>query len=245
MSGRVLATIEARMTSSRLPGKVLADMGGQPALALMVERLRRVPSLDGIVVATTVNATDDPIATLADRLGIGCFRGSEEDVLLRVLGAAEAHAIDVIVETTGDCPLIDPAVVERTIQAYRASGAGYVSNVLRRSYPIGMDTQVFARSVLADVARRTADPFDHEHVSVFIYRHPELYSLLNVAAPARQTDPTLRLTLDTPEDLRLLRAVTQAVGPAGDLDAILAVLGERPSLRDLNDHIVHRHVSAA
>lgn len=245
MRRRVLATIEARMTSSRLPGKVLAEIAGRPALTLMIERLRRVPSLDGIVIATTVNATDDPIVDLAGRLGVGCFRGSEEDVLLRVLGAAEAHFIDVIVETTGDCPLIDPAVVERTIQAYRASGIDYVSNVLRRSYPIGMDTQVFARSVLADVASRTSDPFDHEHVSVFIYRHPELYSLLNVAAPARQNDPALRLTLDTPEDLRLLRAVADIVGPAGDLDAIISLLRDKPSLRDFNNHVVHRHVSAA
>ncbi len=245
MTRRILATIEARMTSSRLPGKVLADIGGQPALALMVERLRRVPSLQGIVVATTVNASDDPIAALARTLGIGCFRGSEEDVLLRVLGAAEAHGIDVIVETTGDCPLIDPAVVERTIRAYCASGADYASNVLRRTYPIGMDTQVFARTVLADVATRTADPFDHEHVSVYIYRHPELYSLLNVAAPAHQTDPALRLTLDTQDDLRMLRAVIESAGSKADLDAILALIQRDPRIRGLNDHIVHRHVPAA
>jgi len=245
MSGRILATIEARMTSSRLPGKVLMDIGGRPALSLMVERLRRVPGLDGIVVATTVNRSDDPIADLASRLGIGCFRGSEDDVLGRVLGAAEAHAIDVIVETTGDCPLIDPEVVQRTIAVYRAGGADYVSNVLRRTYPIGMDTQVFARSVLTDVARRTSDPFDHEHVSVFIYCHPELYSLMNAAAPDRQTDPALRLTLDTADDLRLLCAVTEKLGPAADLDAILALLRSDTSLRALNGHVVHRHVAAA
>ncbi len=245
MSRRILATIEARMTSSRLPGKVLMDIGGRPALSLMVERLRRVPGLDGIVVATTVNRSDDPIAELAAALGIGCFRGSEDDVLGRVLGAAEAHGIEVIVETTGDCPLIDPDVVERTIALYRAADVDYVSNVLRRTYPIGMDTQVFARSVLADVARRTSDPFDHEHVSVFIYRHPELFSLMNAAAPHRQTDPVLRLTLDTAEDLHLLRAVTGKLGPMADLDAILALLRGDPSLRALNDHIVHRHVAAA
>ena len=245
---RIVATIEARMTSSRLPGKVLMEIAGRPALELMVERLRRVPSLDGIVIATTVNDTDQPIADLAARLGIGCFRGSEEDVLARVLGAAEAHAIDVIVETTGDCPLIDPAVVERTIQAYRRSGVDYVSNVLRRTYPIGMDTQVFARSVLADVARRTSDALDHEHVSVFIYRHPEIYRLLNVAAPDRQTDPGLRLTLDTADDLKLLRALADAAlteDLGADLDRILAALRGHPTLRALNAHVVHRHVAAA
>ncbi|WP_119417838.1 cytidylyltransferase domain-containing protein [Desertibaculum subflavum] len=245
---RTVATIEARMTSSRLPGKVMMEIAGRPALELMVERLSRVPSLDGTVIATTVNAADQPIVDLAGRLGIGCFRGSEEDVLARVLGAAEAHAIDVIVETTGDCPLIDPAVVERTIQAYRASGADYVANVLRRTYPIGMDTQVFARSVLADVARRTGDPYDHEHVSVFIYRHPELYRLLNVAAPNRQTDPELRLTLDTADDLKLLRALADSAlagDPGAGLDDILAALRGQPALRALNSHVVHRHVAAA
>lgn len=245
---RIVSTIEARMRSSRLPGKVLKEVCGKPMLELLIERLQRAGHVHDVMVATTVHPADDEIEALARRLGVGCFRGSEEDVLARVLGAAEAYGIDVIVETTGDCPLIDPAVVERTIQAYRASGADYVSNVLRRTYPIGMDTQVFAGEVLADVARRTDDPFDHEHVSVFIYRHPELYRLLNVAAPEQQTDPELRLTLDTAEDLMLLRKLADAAlsrNIAAGLDDILAALRDRPALRALNAHVVHRHVAAA
>ena len=242
---KTIATIEARMTSSRLPGKVLLPAQGKPMLARMVERLKLVPSLDGIVVATTVNATDDPIEALAAELGIGCWRGSEDDVLKRVLDAAHAFQVDVIVELTGDCPLIDPMIVEQCIQAYRASGVDYLSNVLERTYPIGMDTQVFATKILDDVAKRTSDPTDHEHVSLYIYRHPELYSLKNIAAPAELHDPELRLTLDTRQDYQMIDAVFAALLPTKphfSLADILALLKSNPELRGLNDHVAHRWV---
>ena len=240
---RIVATIEARMTSSRLPGKVLMEAAGKPMLAHMVERLSRVPSLDGIVVATTRNATDDPIVELAARLGISCFRGSEDDVLLRVLDAARAYDVGVIVETTGDCPLIDPALVEACIQGYLSAGVDY--NILERTYPIGMDTQVFATDVLADVATRTFDPDDHEHVSLYIYRHPEIYSLKNMPGPAELTRPELGLTLDTPEDFELLRAVFEALypeNPAFSLADILTFLDTDPSLAATNAHVRRKHV---
>ena len=242
---KIIATIEARMTSSRLPGKVLLPSQGKPMLALMVERLRRVPSLSGIVVATTVNATDDPIEALAKELGIGCWRGSEDDVLVRVLDAAKAFEADVIVELTGDCPLIDPVIVEQCIKEYRAAGVDYLSNIMERTYPIGMDTQVFATKILDDVAKRTSDPTDHEHVSLYIYRHPELYSLKNIAAPAELHDPELRLTLDTRQDYQMIDAVFAALLPTKphfSLADILALLKSNPELRGLNDHVAHRWV---
>ena len=240
-----IATIEARMTSSRLPGKVLMSCQGQPMLALMVERLRQVPSLDGIVIATTVNQTDDPVEQLARDLGVGCWRGSEDDVMSRVLDAAQAYKADVIVETTGDCPLIDPGIVETCIQRYGELGVDYLSNVLERGFPIGMDTQVFATTVLADAARRTSDPVDHEHVSLFIYRHPELYRLANVAAPPHQVDPQLRLTLDTPQDFQLIDKIFSALYPGNrrfNLDDILALLAANPEWRQINTHVEHRYV---
>jgi len=241
---RIVATIEARMTSSRLPGKVLMEAAGKPMLAHMIERLKRVPSLDGIVVATTGNATDAPVVELADRLGVGCFRGSEDDVLARVLGAARAHDVDVIVEMTGDCPLIDPALVEDCIQGYLAAGVDYVSNVLERTYPRGMDTQVFATDILADVAARTDDPEDHEHVSLYIYNHPEIYTLKNMPGPPELTDPGLGLPLDTPEDLELIRRIFEALypdNPAFTLADVLALLVDDPALAELNAHIERKH----
>lgn len=242
---RVYATIEARMTSTRLPGKVLLDAAGVPMLQRMIERLRRVPALDGIVVATTTNASDDPIEELTRTLGVGCFRGSEDDVMERVLGAARAHDIDVIVETTGDCPLIDPAVVQTIIDDYFSTSVDYAANVLERTYPIGMDTQVFATEVLAEAFSLTDAPDDREHVSLFIYRHPELYTLNNRAAPEHQHDPQLRLTLDTAEDLAVIRAVFEAllpVKPDFGLDDILAWLRDHPEIRAINSTVQHRWV---
>lgn len=233
------------MTSTRLPGKVLADACGKPMLQLMVDRLRHVPDMDKIVIATTTNAADDPIESLAERLGVGCYRGSEDDVLDRVLQAATAHGIDTIVELTGDCPLIDPAVVQLVVDAYKTGRADYVSNVLTRSYPIGMDTQVFSRAVLADVARRTDDPNDHEHVSLFIYRNPQIYTLENVLAPTAHTQPELRLTLDTPEDLTVIRSIFDHLlgdNALFDLSTILGYLAENPQVAAINADVKHRYV---
>jgi spore coat polysaccharide biosynthesis protein SpsF len=242
---KTVATIEARMTSTRLPGKVLADIGGKPSLERMVERLRHVPELDQIVIATTLNETDDPVEALALKIGVGLHRGSEEDVLMRVLDAAHAHKADVIVELTGDCPLIDPAIVSRVINAYRLKRVDYVSNVLERTFPIGMDTQVFATKVLEDVARRTGDPTDHEHVSLYIYNHPEIYSLGNVAAEGREKRPKIRLTMDTPEDLEVIRHIFASLGHSRtdfSLAEMLAFLEANPAIAAINSKVAHRHV---
>jgi spore coat polysaccharide biosynthesis protein SpsF len=233
------------MTSSRLPGKVLAEAEGRPMLELMVERLKFVPELDEIVIATTVNASDDAVEALARRLGVGFWRGSEDDVLVRVLDAATAHRADVIVELTGDCPLIDPAIVSRVIRRYRELGVDYVSNCLEATFPSGMETQVFARDILADVARRTADPLDHEHVSYYIYRHPELYSLGNVPAEGIDARADLRLTLDEPADLALTREVFAALRPKRadfPLGDIVRFLDDNPGIAALNAAVVDKNV---
>jgi len=233
------------MTSSRLPGKVLAEAEGRPMLELMVERLKFVPELDEIVIATTVNTKDDAVEALAKRLGVGCWRGSEDDVLVRVLDAATANKADVIVELTGDCPLIDPAIVSRVIRRYRELGADYVSNCLEVTFPSGMETQVFARDILADVARRTSDPVDHEHVSYFIYRHPELFSLGNVPAEGIEARTDLRLTLDEPADLALIREVFAALRPKRkdfSLGDIVRFLDDNPAIAALNAAVVDKNV---
>lgn len=244
-SRKIIATIEARMTSSRLPGKVLMEAVNKPMLELMIERLRRVPSLDAIAIATTVNAADDPIEDLAKRLSVGCYRGSEEDVLQRVLDTAQFYEADIIVQLTGDCPLIDPEIIEHTIQRYLQSNVDYAANTLTRTYPIGMDTTVFATDILADVAGRTNDPTDREHVSLFIYRHPELYSLENYAAPRALTYPEMRLTLDTPEDLELIRAIFERLYPKNPeftLNDILVFLDQNPEIVRMNEGVKHRYV---
>jgi spore coat polysaccharide biosynthesis protein SpsF len=241
---KTVCTIEARMTSSRLPGKVLLEAAGKPLLEHMIERLRRVHALDEIVIATTEEASSDPIAALGERLGVGVFRGSEEDVLARVLGAARAAEADLIVETTGDCPLIDPATVDEVIARFNDGGADYCSNLLERTFPIGMAVQAFPTAVLAEVAELTQDPADREHVSLYIYEHPERYRLRNVAFD-RPESAELRLTVDTLEDYALVKAVFEELYPrdrAFGLDAILALLEARPDLANLNREIQQKPV---
>ena len=227
------------MTSSRLPGKVLLEAAGKPLLEHMVERLRRSRTLGEIVVATTAEASSDPIAALAQRLGIGCFRGSEDDVLGRVLGAAQAYDAELIVETTADCPLIDPNVLDLVVERFRDGDVDYCSNTLERTYPRGLDVEVFPTAVLAEVAGLTDDPADREHVSIYIYEHPERYRLRSVVSERPET-AELRLTVDTSDDYELIRAIFEALhprDPAFGLDAILALLAERPELAALNRHV--------
>ncbi|MEQ8228971.1 MAG: glycosyltransferase family protein [Rhodospirillales bacterium] len=242
-SDAVHATIQARMTSSRLPGKVLMPAAGKPLLHHMVERLHKVTAIDKVIIATTTNSEDDPVAELAEKTGAGLYRGSEDDVLSRVLDATVAHGTDILVQTTGDCPLIDPEIIGQVIDHYVATECDYTSNTLIRSYPIGMDTQIYRRTVLEDVASRTQDPVDREHVSAYIYHHPERYSLSNLHAPDDMTDPMLRLTLDTPEDYEVIWRIYEALYPANPdftLADILALLKRNPDWRAINDQVEHK-----
>jgi len=239
------AIIQARMTSTRLPGKIVRPILGKPMLELLIERLRRARHLDQVIVATTVNAPDDAIEALCRYLQVGCFRGSEDDVLDRVLGAAHAFAVDLIVEITGDCPLIDPEVADRLVEAFHVGKVDYVSNILKRTYPRGLDAQVFPTAVLEEVARSTQDPIDHEHVSLYIYEHPEWFRLRNLESglPERYWD--LRLTVDTLEDFTLVRAIYEALypqNPAFLLKDVLGLLDHRPELLEINQEIKQKQV---
>ena len=212
---KIVATIEARMTSSRLPGKVLLPANGKPMLEHLVNRLKQVKSLQGIVLATTVNQTDDCLVALAEQQGISCFRGSEEDVMLRVVGAAESVNADVIVEITGDCPLVDPLLVEQTIQMFLHNSCDYVSTGYVPSYPAGMgDSQVFYLETLKRSAEMTDDPLDHEHVTLHIHNHPELFSQIYLVAPPDLYWPELHLILDEQADYELLKRIIEHVGDA-------------------------------
>lgn len=213
---------------------------GKPMLQLMVERVLRTPSLDGVVIATTTNESDDPICEIAEKMGIGFYRGSEDDVLDRVLKTAHAHDIDIIVELCGDCPLIDPTYIEVCIQDYKTTGVDYVSSALSQSFPAGTEAQVFSRDVLDDVARRTDDPVDHEHVSLFIYRNPDLYSIRAVEAPVDVCQPDLHLTLDEPKDFTVINGIFEALyneNPQFGLKDILALKDKQPNLFMTNSDV--------
>ena len=185
---------------------------GKPMLHHLVARLRRLPSLDGIVMATTVNPTDEPLQVFAAYESIACYRGSEDDVMGRVIGAAEHGDADVVVEITGDCPIIDPDIVEQAIRTFVANDAAYVGNVHVRSYPDGMDVQVFRLDTLKQSAEQTRDPLDREHVTLHIRNHPDLFSHLHMVAPPSLHWPELGLTLDEESDYQLLKRIIEQFG---------------------------------
>jgi len=209
---KIVATIEARMTSSRLPGKVLMEVLGKPMLHHLISRLRAVPSLDAIVLATTTNATDNVLVSFAESEGIACFRGSEDNVMERVIGAADSVNADVVVEITGDCPIIDHEIIDQAIRMFLAHEADYVSNVDIRSYPDGMDVQVVRLDTLKRSASMTTDSLDHEHVTLHIRNHSELFTKLHLVAPPELHWPELRLTLDEMADYELLKRIIEYFG---------------------------------
>ncbi|MGE0444229.1 MAG: NTP transferase domain-containing protein [Vicinamibacterales bacterium] len=226
---KCVATIEARMTSSRLPGKVLMTAAGKPMLRILIERLRTVPRLDAIVVATTVNATDDPIAGLGAELGVQVFRGSEDDVLGRVCGALDATGADVCVEITGDCPLVDPAIVGEAIDEYfrTRDTHWYISNSdPHRAVPAGLDVQVFGADLLRQLERVTHDPEEREHVSYGFYR-PEAGDRWRprfIRHEAARGAEGLLVTLDYREDYELIRALYEDLHTGSPLFGVTSIV---------------------
>lgn len=238
--GKIVATIEARMGSSRLPGKVLLPAAGKPMLQHLVERLRAVPSVNEVVLATTVNPLDDELERFAKGLELTCFRGSEEDVLSRVLGAAASVGADLIVEITGDEPIVDPLIVEQGIRLFLWNDCAYCSNVNVLSYPVGMDVQVFRLETLQRSAAMTNDPADREHVSLYMRQHPEIFRQIHLVAPPDLTWPELELTLDEQEDYLLLKNVIEHFGenyPLFSCREVLRLLRDKPEWARSNRHI--------
>ena len=194
--------VQARMGSSRLPGKVLRPLAGRPMLALMLERLAGVQS-GPVVVATSDLDLDTPIATLARELGIPCVRGSETDVLARMTLAARTHRADHIVRLTADCPLTDPHLVDEVVATHLAAQADYTSNTLLRTFPDGLDVEVMRTSALEDAAEYARDTAEREHVTPFIYRDPDRFRLAAHLGPQDLEDE--RWTVDTADDFAFIQ----------------------------------------
>ncbi|MBP6342781.1 MAG: glycosyltransferase family protein [Candidatus Omnitrophica bacterium] len=238
---KIVATIEARMTSSRLPGKVLMPAADKPMLEILIRRLQKAGKINEIVVATTTNKDDDPVVALAQKLNVGHFRGSENDVLSRVLGAAHNYNADLIVEITGDCPLIDSVIVDHVIDLYQKSDCDYASNVDPVTFPIGMDAQVFSTQLLERSDREGKTMEDREHVSWYIRHHPNM-KRVNLPAPQELYWPELGLTLDEAKDFALLKNIVEHFCPdlffsCGD---ILKYLRKNPELLKINQDVARR-----
>jgi spore coat polysaccharide biosynthesis protein SpsF len=230
--------IQARMTSTRLPGKVLMELAGRPMLAQQIRRLKRCANVDEITIATTTNPTDDPITELARQEGVRCFRGSEQDVLARYVGAADAAGAEVAVRVTADCPLIDPEVTDKVVAELtnHECACDYASNVMERTYPRGLDTEALYFDTLLRIDRLAQSPSAREHVTIVPRsERPELFLCRSVLDQENNAD--LRWTVDTAADLQLVRTLYEVLG----LDAqivpyreMLAYLRSHPELARIN-----------
>ena len=240
---RINAVIQARAGSTRLPGKVLEDLGGRPVLEWVVRAARAATQIDTVIVATSTQAGDDVVADLADSLGVAVVRGSEDDVLSRFVAALEAHPADAIVRLTADCPLLDPTLIDAVAGAWAAAPVhDYVSTVLVRCLPRGLDVElVTARALRA--LDRVAFGHDRVHVTSRLYAEPSPYRLLGLCVTPLAND--LRVTLDTKEDLVLLRAlVAELPDRPPAWNDVVAILRARPDLVAINSAVEQKPLAA-
>jgi spore coat polysaccharide biosynthesis protein SpsF (cytidylyltransferase family) len=229
----IVGIVQARMGSSRLPGKALMDIGGHPMLWRVVSRARHASTLDEVVVATTPLEADDTIAAFCAHNGIPCFRGSDDDVLDRYYHAALEHHAETIVRITADCPLLDPAVIDQVVNRFLSGAFDYVSNTDPPTYPDGLDTEVFSFAALERAWKEAHWQSEREHVTPYLKKHPEWFRKANVT---HDTDlSNQRWTVDEWADLAFVRAVVAALPTeTSDLETLLALLRARPELRDVN-----------
>lgn len=237
---KVSAIIEVRMGSTRLPGKTMLPILGKPVLELLTERLSIAKKLDNIIVATTINPEDDVIQRFCRDKGIDCFRGSSEDVLGRVYSAAKKYKTDVVVSVTGDCPLLDPWLIDECIDIFRISNCDYLSNFIEQTYPPGIDVQIFSFKVLEELNGLAKSQNFREHVTLYILKHPEKYKLHNVTAPPELCFPDWHIELDEKDDYELIKNIYESLYPQNpmfkSLD-IIKFLKSNPHLTELNKDV--------
>lgn len=233
-----LAILQARMSSRRLPGKVLRPILGRPMLALQLERVRRCRELDRLIVATSTDPSDEPIAALCAGEGIGCFRGSLEDVLDRYHQAALPLRPDHVVRLTADCPLADPALIDQVIQFHIEGGHDFTSNAIVRTFPAGLDVGIFRLAVLTDAWREAKRPDEREHVTLFMRRNAARYRI--GAYRDAQDRSGYRWTVDEQADFDLVRTIYERlypVDPAFGTDDIYRLLARDPALTEINSGV--------
>ncbi len=249
---RIVAVIQARMNSTRLPGKVLADLGGRTMLARVVERVRRAGLVDSVVVATSQKPADDPIQEECTRLAVDSFRGDESDVLDRFHRAAEVHRAEGVVRITADCPLADPEVIDRVVRAFLERRPDFASNTLCRTYPRGLDVEVLTAPALAAAWRDAREAYQRVHVTPYVYQHPERFRLLSVTADQDLDNPAAgdyerlrglmsdwRWTVDATADLEFVREVYRRLRSAKPFSwrDVCRLIRQHPHLAEINGSV--------
>jgi spore coat polysaccharide biosynthesis protein SpsF len=237
-SARILGVLQARTSSSRLPGKVMLPILDQPMILRQIERLKRVQCLDGLVLATSTDPSDDALATTVAASGIPVHRGSLDNVLERFIGAAAPFHPEWVVRLTGDCPLADPQLIDRLISETLSSGADYGSTALAPTFPDGLDAEIVRFDILRQIACEPRTTAEREHVTLAIHRNPDLFQLQSVTGSPDLS--ALRWTVDEPRDFAFVTAVYEALYPANPVfstDDILRLLQNHPELARMNGDI--------
>ena len=234
---RVVAIIQARMGSTRLPGKVMKDLGGATVLARVVNRTRRARLIDEVVVATTTAPGDDVIVDECRRLGVACFRGDENDVLDRYYQCARQFAADAVVRITSDCPLVDPELIDATVERFLEGKHDYVTNGVPATFPRGLDVEVFTSDSLAFAWREAKESYERVHVTPYLYEQEGRFRVALLASTGDYSHH--RWTLDTNEDLELIRVIYEHFGNSDDMRwlEVLNMLDGEPELLALNSHV--------
>jgi spore coat polysaccharide biosynthesis protein SpsF len=240
---KIVAIIQARMGSSRLPGKVLADLGGQPVLAWVARRAQRAAGVDLVMIATSTDKDDDAIAAFCERESLACYRGSQHDVLDRYVQAARQAQADVIVRLTGDCPFIDPEMLGDNLSTFleKKPALDFAANRLPgdRTIPIGLDAEFCTMAALETAGQESKEPHQREHVMPFFYEHPERFNILHIKQSPSYGN--LRWTVDTPEDLELARRIAAEFSDDRfSWKDILALFERQPQLAQINAGVVHK-----
>lgn len=240
---KINIVIQARMSSTRLPRKVLKPVMGKPLLSLLLERVRRVHAAHSIIIATSTNPADIAIEKFCHEEKIPVFKGSEDNVLDRYYQTALQFPCEAIVRITSDCPLIDPSIIDEAIHLFIQQQVDYVSNTLKRTFPRGMDVEVFSFKSLEESVKMATKSAEKEHVTPYIYQHPEKFKLHNFTYP---TDiSSYRLTVDTPEDFLLITKIYETLYPNNKnftLQDILKVLKKNPEWKNINADIKQKEI---
>lgn len=237
MKKKITAIIQARMTSTRLPGKVLMNIEGKPMLWHVINRLRFSKKLDDIILAIPDTKENDILEKFVKDNKLKYFRGSEKDVLSRYYEAAKFFSVDLIVRITSDCPLIDPKIVDLVIEEHLNSTADYSSNSLKKTFPRGLDVEVFNFEILEMVYKEAKEDYQREHVTPYIYEHPEIFEVQNIEAKGKLRRPELRLTVDTKEDLQLIKEIYKYLYRPKKIfytEEIIDLLNKHPELIKIN-----------
>lgn len=241
---RTVIIVQARMGSTRLPGKVLKPIAGRPMLSYQLERMRQAKRASSIVVATTTSTSDDLLVDFCGAEGVECARGPEDDVLSRYAQAARQYKADAVVRVTSDCPLLEADLVDQAIHLYERTACDYASNMIEPTWPYGMAVEVFSTPILLEADAESVDPAEREHVTPFIYWRPQRYRLQSLTMRPDLSDH--RWTVDTPEDFELVSRILKTLYPRNPrftMSDVLDLLGQHPDWIEINRHVAQKRVT--